>query len=258
LLAHKYEFQKIEQWIIDICGKLPPPEALMNFQLEDLTYLAHVVSECEWVEVKNILHNGIIDGVLQEKDLSAMASASTLCKAVHVADHINDEVLRARAYYFYLASTGWDLHPGERQNGKAALTLERIGERSAVMSLSSLTDKQKLCLFRGLSSLQTLRNRLCYFPVAVPFPDSCDTTQRKSCHVAWKSWWLSQLERIEGSVVMDGPLQFLHDMTNKASKDPPRLPGHEISATKECAGHVISQLTKLKEAFRDDLRNYFN
>ncbi|KAJ3575351.1 hypothetical protein NP233_g1166 [Leucocoprinus birnbaumii] len=282
LLAHKYEFPKIEQWIINICAKLPPAETLKSFPLSDLQYFAHVISQCGWSQVKEQLDDRIVHGVAQEKNFSAIATASTLSNAISVADHIGDEVLRAHVYYYYLASAGWDLHhppnnnesPSGKQKQKSALKIDTISRRSTTLPLTNLTPTQKLCLFRGYASFQTLRNRLRYFPVSEPFPPnaSCDTpvAQWRSCYGIWHSWWVSQLERIEGLVVMDGPLEFLSAMIKKVVKDPPHLSGHNLSGGSgngvgngngngkpECMGYVLAQLTELEQAFVNDLPNYF-
>jgi hypothetical protein len=255
-LAHKYEFFKIEEWVINICGGLPP-EILMGFQLEDLKYFAHVVSHCGWKEIKSQLHRRIVDGVLQEKNLSSIASASTFSTAIHVADHIGDDQLRAYAYYFFLESAGWDLHRGERQEQRPPLELGDMTGFSTIIPLSSLSDQQKLCLFRGFLSLRTLRSRLCYMPVLEPFPPTCDTSGWSPCHPRWNSWWLTQVEWLDSSLQIDSPWDFLATMIKRASSDPPSLPGHANSQTKDCIGHVTAQLVELKEAFEMDLPNYF-
>ncbi|KAF5360889.1 hypothetical protein D9756_005038 [Leucocoprinus leucothites] len=269
LLAHKYEFPKIERWIINICGELPSPEVLVAFPLDDLKYFAQVISDCGWTEVKKQFNARIIKAVWQEKDAAAIASASTLRSAIYVADHISDELLRAHVYYYYLASTSWDLYPGERRQKKTALKLDIISKRSAVLPLSSLSETQKLCLFRGFSSLQTVRNLLRHCPVTEPLQCSCEKVQRgiDSCHRGWTSWWLSQLGEFEGSASMDDPIKLLDMMIKKAQKNPPLFSRHHHQATvsntdgaavpKDCCAFVVEQLKELKKALEDDLPNYF-
>lgn len=258
LLAHKYEFSAIEQWAINICQELPTAEVLMGFPLENLKYLAHVVTHCEWQGVKEKLDSMIITGVSREERPSAIATASTLRNAIHIADHIGDERLRADAYYAYLQNTHWDLHPRERKKQKVALQLDDIGDYSTVEPLSNLSEQQRLSLFRGFSSLQTLRNRLRYMPVIEPFPAACDTTHEwRSCSRNWSSWWSGQAERLDRLVSMDGPWDFLATMIKRIAVDPPSLPAHGNAPVKECVAHVQAQLAEMKEAFEHDLPNYF-
>lgn len=228
----------------------------MGFPLEDLKYLAYVVAHCEWTEVKGKLDFCIINGVRREENPSSISSASTLCAAIKIADHIGDEVLRARVYHAYLQSTNWNLHPAVRQKYRAQVQLEDMAGFSVVEPLSSLSDQQKLCLFRGLSSLQALRNRLRNIPDMEEFPAACDTSGRYGCQGGWASWWSSQVEKLDKVTAMDGPWDFLEVMIKKITADPPTL-GHRNSPTKECIPHVTARLTELKKALECDLPNYF-
>ncbi|KAF5357194.1 hypothetical protein D9756_006599 [Leucocoprinus leucothites] len=233
-LAHKYECDIIEKWAR---GKLEARLAKSpRIPRAVLEYAIRTSMKCNWPSVKTSTEALLIATISGPRDTSLGTSntGADLREILRFADSIGNAELSARAYYAFLCSVGWNLSPKTR-NVFSESRSDGGGGEMWWDDLGALTDRQKICLYRGFQAMTSISVQLRTLPAA--YRQRCDCT--KSLFEKWSE----KATKLEGAGSCD-PRQFLKEMKKVFPKQPSGGCGHKNGCWVDNFQKKVNQLSK--------------
>ncbi|EKM79518.1 hypothetical protein AGABI1DRAFT_128667 [Agaricus bisporus var. burnettii JB137-S8] len=248
LIAHKYEFVKIENGVHRIISGSPfdanvvPPE--------DTSSIFEVALECAWEDVSARLATRLLGWIAKDTDEASLATASKLSFLLNVAERHNNISIQASAYYKYLGAINWDFElTVEKRIPSSVQVVADIP--STFYSLSSLNDAQKLCLFRGFAQLSSLQARLRIPPLFSHSDIECIARGHqgrceKTIQETWKQMFIDCDTCIAPMEILDGPFVAVF-MKTRISTDVPV----------ECVQALTHKVIEIRRKIEHELPKYF-
>ncbi|KXN89319.1 hypothetical protein AN958_05817 [Leucoagaricus sp. SymC.cos] len=228
-LAHKYECNVIEKWAREeLDAKLaasPRPSVSL------LEYIITTSIRCSWPSIGATAERLLLETIGGTRGTRPGVSntGSELSTVLDFANSIGDADLKARAYYTFLQSMEWNLSPKTRGILAASSTAGRdqewwdsldassaAGSDNQVQewwdSLDALTDRQKICLYRGFIALSSVKHQLQNFP----------SRNYRVCHCNrysnFQNSWVHQAASLEArGPPYNDPKEFIQEMKRTVS-----------------------------------------
>lgn len=246
-LSHKYGCDAIEKWARELLdAKLDQSESVpggsKNIRKATLKYIVRTSMQCGWSHTQKTSETLLLD-------LTGRTAAG-LREMLTFADSVSSSRLRARAYYAFLQSVNWQLSPAPGpKTGVLKLASEESISQSWWDPWYSLSDAEKITLYRGFHGLSRLQNQLRAIPHTTNGDSNCRCRSNWG-HPSLQSMW----DRVGKDLVhCIGPKEFLLGMKNRLSGD--RQPCND---SKECMlVHLCSDIDQFLEKFDDYLVHFF-
>ncbi|KAF5360711.1 hypothetical protein D9756_005036 [Leucocoprinus leucothites] len=241
LMAHKYGCDAMENWAKDtFLTKLEDEEE--DFTNECLEYWLRVATQCYWPRnVVAVSESRLLDSISEE-------NPHHLRDVIRIADNVESEGLKARAYYQFLRCHEWSLSPPQRADRAAGGFTFMLANAATIPwfePLTFLTDSQKLRLHHGYIALSALRDQMRRMP-SVDIDCSCTARLRKR--------WAQEGEKMSLDWFYLDPKEFLQSMRYKL--EPWVCDNHEPGVA--CGLAMFrSQVDGFLDTFDDNLVRFF-
>ncbi|KAF9443236.1 hypothetical protein P691DRAFT_679956 [Macrolepiota fuliginosa MF-IS2] len=195
-ISHKYEFEVFYNWALhlleDYSASFPGTLIPKYRRWVNVGRILNLAQQCgSQVLVRHIKREWlahILNSSTKEESLGAFVEGLKIAESSDGLRRFHRKV-----YYVYLRATG--IFEACLPNNTSALDIGSNPKSYADLSLSQLSDAQKLHMYQGFWSLLQFRIKLSYVPSVAPSHFCPNHTGE--CIPSWKVWWKGVLDKAE-------------------------------------------------------------